>query len=1048
MDDIVHCVIAIGCLVALSLTGGAAAADFTGGDAVAAGIGTQTQTVESGVAAPFGTAQPGSDNLTVKRTGLNTLEIAVDKSEFPADTNESTANIRIEVGGISLSEDNTIGNSDSTFNFSIAIERFGESRERLVSANLTVIPQPNGRELTAQENLRQLKFASDVESFSNGTIEWRMQPPVGFASPMPAVETDLNQGGQRGRIDGALVRKSPNSWAFRLNISDIPPDIDLFAGPLTVVPFPNSSPRIAGETTVDVPAVANNSAQPRVQGDQVLVSHPLFRDGREVSVDIETTDPSGDYPATTEVTNGNVAIPRNPFQAGTTDVTISQNGHELVDSLSLRSVQRANGTISGDTINVTDEELFSDLEIERLWVQTNSVVFLRGSDSFSVSGSTLTLKDRSSESSIQSVFVVGQQDDLWIEIVDGEQTSQTTQTPSGTGKQTDTTTKTSESSGGEDDDDDEQEVTQLNNIEMGFVGLGIGLVCTFFLLTLSAGKGPAGKVIYGGGAFGLFLVLFGTGKFFGILLNGDSILGDAVAVFGYIAPLVVGIVAVTMLKPNGSSTAKKGAAGSGSGMGYPTSHRKDSGAGAATPIPTYELAVQLWDSKADSRVQEEVTLTIDSKKTGRETRTVRNGTTTYEGTRGEQVTFKATWRGQTVSTTKQIRGNESVTLAFEPYDLVVTVTDADTGDTIDGATVELSYQNKSGQKSTEGGDCDFEVSLHAKSVGVTVDAPKYRSKQRQISPSSDTDLTVSLDPQRGTLEGRVSLDGEKPADVPVVVTPRDARSAETEREAKTDATGAISVPDLRVGEYELRVDLPPGADCFDTRPVTARVRDSQTTSERLAIDFDFSLGSAHRRRLDDIRQDLDGIGSVARRDTVIPRFYASVVEAYLDQVQELESAGIALLEHNRDPATTADAMLDAAEAATRTIDDVMSSKRNVDLFTACSDLPDQSVAWNGQFDLEDLFDLAAIPEWKGPHLGQFDDRKTEVERTIDAERGDLAEVSPAQEMISGLEEMSMQERTDPLRSAAYLVLMEGLLDAVERLFERSTLRERMTQTVI
>lgn len=1024
--------VAVCCLVAVLVVGGVATSGIVAADGTTGDGGSDAARVTA-----TGTAMQAADNVTITRRSNSHIVVGVREALFPETANRSSAGVTITVGDKTTQVDGATSATADRFNFRVRVKTITPASGNFSSATVRVA-LPDGATVSERGvDLRQLSFGQSVATRVDGTVDLRLRRAVGVRVGDP-VSVAVRQSGAAQRIDARIVQSDNAIW-LRFSIAQLSNRIDLFGPPIAVSLFPDHQ-NLTDEQDVDLVRATRGTNATYQERGTVLVAHPLFRDRMRVTVVARTGQPDGRYVATKQVRDGNVTLPGELFLAETTAVTMTVDGHEVVRGVTLGQTRSVMATVHGTTVEF-DDGVRIPSRIRILWIQTNQSILSR--PVASQSASNLTIDGQvPPTSAIESILVIGQRYNLAVNLTDtgaepagptGETENGTTKVPAG-----------SQTDGGP--------------IVRFATSFGIGLFVAMALSLIAEGRGRRfGTILYAGIGVFFCLVLVAIGWRFEFMLNGNSLLSDGLMIGGYFVPLIaVGAYGVRewfeddSSSPSGRSGQKSLQPQGSARKPGDRSGRNSRGAGGGVGTRTYEIPVEFVDTKAGNLVQDEVTFT--KRGSGKPTvETVEQGKTSVELRQGEKnVTLEAEWRGQTeTERIRKVRGSTTVRLEFEPYDVTVTVVDAETNDALSNATVELSDKGQSGQKQTDQrGRSSFEVSLHADSVEVTVEAPNYVSQRRSVSPDEETELTVPLEPLTGAIEATVLLDGDRPENVPVTVRPSDSQTVGRERTVRTDANGTVTVTDLRVGEYELAADLPQGADSFRTSPVTTRVEDGRTTRERLRIEYGFSLSRQHRQRLDAIRDDIDSIETVARRDTVIPGFYASVVREYLALVESLESSGVRLFTHQQNPTAVADAMLDAAETAIRVVDEVMTSKRNVDLFTACSDLPDQQVAWNGSFALGELFDLTDTSTPKSDHLNRFDTRKREVEKRIDAERGDLAEVSPAQEMVTELATAFREERpSDALGSAALVVLTTALLDAVERLFERELLRERMTQTV-
>jgi len=341
---------------------------------------------------------------------------------------------------------------------------------------------------------------------------------------------------------------------------------------------------------------------------------------------------------------------------------------------------------------------------------------------------------------------------------------------------------------------------------------------------------------------------------------------------------------------------------------------------------------------------------------------------------------------------------------------------------------------------------DLPAGVSTATVRVTCD--RYQSEERTFQDIGNSLRgTIKLAPKQGTLEVTVTLEGDPVADIPVVVSARSDIVKEGTRRERTNSRGQVVESGVVVGEYDVTVELPAGADEFEMddidNPVT--VAEDETTTVEVDVRFAYELPPEARRRLGDLRDRLESVSSHPRSDVAIPTFYASVVHELLDTVEDVPRNPALFLQNDHSPQTTIDALLAAAEAGVEAIDEAMSSKQNADLFAACGDMDRADVVWEGSFDLASFFER--VEQDSGRRRADIAQRLDEVDDTISRELRDLSEVRPAQDMWEQTRDMARDtSRSDP-EMAAITVLGLGLLDAIEALFDRQPLRERMTRTV-
>jgi hypothetical protein len=335
-------------------------------------------------------------------------------------------------------------------------------------------------------------------------------------------------------------------------------------------------------------------------------------------------------------------------------------------------------------------------------------------------------------------------------------------------------------------------------------------------------------------------------------------------------------------------------------------------------------------------------------------------------------------------------------------------------------------------------------------ASLTVDHPKYTARTRDVSLADDLEkaFDVALERKTGELTVTAKVDGVATADLPVSIEPAEGdgfRAEDRRRSVRTDEAGNATVS-LLVGEYVVSLALP-DAQSAQFRTDTSTVTIGAGSRERVSVQatFEWSLPSETRERIRSVRADVESLSDRAGRDVAFPRYYGTVIDAILDLVEDLPANGHRFVRSQQRPAPVARALLDAAEAGVSRVNTAMTTKRNVDMFAACADMPDATVEWRGDAASYDAF----FERLDGRSDGDLSRRLEETKRRIDDERGQLTEVEPATEMWEAARELFQDARRadGDLDRAAKQLLVAALLDAVAATFDREPLRERMKQTV-
>lgn len=477
------------------------------------------------------------------------------------------------------------------------------------------------------------------------------------------------------------------------------------------------------------------------------------------------------------------------------------------------------------------------------------------------------------------------------------------------------------------------------------------------------------------------------------------------------------------------------------------------GGSAASGNDELTLTVIVNDAGTNTRLGDDATVTasqIGGSRTKSPTE-ITDGKGTLEL---EPIDWKVTVEsnGLTDQQRVQMRGNATRTFELGPRKATVTVSDDD-GEPLSNVRVTCTPDgapSNTGQTDSRG-RIAAGVPVGANEVELSADHEKYEGDETAVTFDGDATAEASLTLRRlaGDLRVTATVDGTPVSGVRVAVTPREEavrQLGEQERAVTTDETGVAAFDGLLAGRYEIEMEAPGNGNVLRTTSKRLRVRDGAVTSESLDATFEYSLGASTRDRISDIRRDVESLGSVSGRDVAIPRYYGTVVTDLLETVERIPDEGHQFVTVDADPDEVVTALLDTADETVKLVSNAMTTKRNTDLFGACVDMPDQRVEWTGRFDSDALFEL----------LGE--DRKTQrqtvlqqlrkVDDRIDAERSELAVVEPAREPWERTQEFVNSERGENLiRGAAVAFVAEGLLDAVDELFDHEELRERLERTV-
>ena len=387
--------------------------------------------------------------------------------------------------------------------------------------------------------------------------------------------------------------------------------------------------------------------------------------------------------------------------------------------------------------------------------------------------------------------------------------------------------------------------------------------------------------------------------------------------------------------------------------------------------------------------------------------------------------------------------NPSVTLTV-PVEATLTVVDATDNEPVANATIS----GEAGISETTGrnGAVTLDPPEDAMDAEIEVSHDRYANATERVRFRQGASHTVELDRRTGQLRGSAQIDGAAAGAVPLRIVPDDEFLSDR-FDVETVMTGGDGTLDGRpvpIGQYRIEATLGGRDGIYEDVETTVTV--NETGSARAEIDarFTWRLDDEHRDRIDRLRRDVRSLSDGGGRDGAIPRYYASVVESMLGVAERVPDAGHEFVDREVDPSEAVDGTLEAAERATDAISEAMTTKRNVDLFAACADMPDANVRWSGSFELGELLDR--LEAGSGAQRREVKQRYETVDGLIEDRRGELSEIAPAREMQQRAWQLTRDADRGPEAVAiGYTSLL--LLDAVEDLFEHDALRERLTRTV-
>jgi hypothetical protein len=486
-------------------------------------------------------------------------------------------------------------------------------------------------------------------------------------------------------------------------------------------------------------------------------------------------------------------------------------------------------------------------------------------------------------------------------------------------------------------------------------------------------------------------------------------------------------------------------------------------AGEPTTPPT-ELTVNVRDKKRGVPYDAPVRLVAEPRRSSetvqsseparRKTERVEGGEATVSldgGVDDWEVTVDADkQRGpRHVSTAYQ---TENLTFEIPPYEVDVVVHDETTDEPLSDVAIDVGEDGRTDRLRTgPDGSARLELSRQADGARLAVDRDRYESKEKAVrrerfAESHGEAVTFRLTPERGSVAATVSVDGVPRPNVAVELDARDewTRPRLEDARATTDANGRVSFDGVPVGQY--RVTASADAPWFDCSPSDVTVSAGETADVTLDVAFVWSLDDGQRDRANAIRDGVDDLTSSRTTDVAVPRYYGSVVDSLLDTVERLPDCGRQFARTGASPDHVTDAVLDRADDLVGVVDDAMTTKHNVDLFTACADMPDARVEWTDSFEVVYLFEL--VGQQRVEQRRELRARLQSVDERIDGERGAVSSIHPVSDTYDKVKRLVGRAKDDDDVTHAVTVFAAcGLLDAAEGLFDEPALRERLERTM-
>jgi|GEM_PF-2424786 len=1019
-----------------------------------------------------GTASAASIDVSVND---NSGEVTVTPSGFEIN---GTERVSVTVAGQTV-----IDNKSTSFNQSqpitFNIRNISNDRNpNLKSAKITLTVVNQNKTGSTNADLRYVEKGDGTPQITSDGIKLPSSTVIGI--PETEVPIQISQNGLRQTIIGeyrsderAIVVQQETflnaSAALTSNI-DVRVLPDGSTQQYTITTEQNPHPEITG----------SKSAQ------QQSVSHPLITPGREYTLTVQTKNPDGTYTQTQEITDTqSLTVPGQVRFANTLSITIERKNGAVRNIIydgrgSPNDVINIQSQRQTATWNTSTDQIIVDGGSEvsgqaTLWIAQNDsyTQYSVTSMSSGINASGYPIPEN------ESVLLVGENGTIWnVNIASGS---------SGEGA--------SQISGDQSPDDSSEGLIAtilggdnpvllvlggvLGVVVLGgasvvrrtqslprATSIGVGIAAVVFILLFSwwaysndslvltvlttllvsvavtAGWGELRTTSLAKDDIGAAMLSIIGGCLVVLILSLAAIVIDLgnINIQNSLYGLVYGLITSSMLITYLSVETGAEPAGQTTTSSYQTG----------------TLRIQLRDATG-TPIEREVDVTIkpqSSSASNSQLISVSGGSETISMRQGH-VQATAVVNGQQKQEKASVDDTESrITLRFDGQQLAVKTIDqsgSQDPSPIAGAKITAEVTDNSQKQSYRGqtdqrGQWRQQVPLSVSEVDITADHDQYEKTTQTVAVGEgQAQLDIQMRQLIGEIHATITIGDEPVSTVPII-----AIREETGNKAvlDPDTNGSVVFKNTPVGSYTVKPDLSEYDDAFTESKREIRVIDGETEQIELPISFDYRLPSELSNRRRQLERRVDEIGSIERRDSAIPLYYASVLAKALRAVERIPSSGYELLMAggNARPDAVAESLLDAIETSADTVESVMTSKRNVDLFSACSNMAEVSVTWRGSVDISRITSLAR--EDIGQQRSVVNEQIGEVDEAVSSAVGDVAEVAPAREMVESVTTMVRdQNTTDQVESAAFVAVAEALLNAVEELFEHDPLRERMERTV-
>jgi len=353
------------------------------------------------------------------------------------------------------------------------------------------------------------------------------------------------------------------------------------------------------------------------------------------------------------------------------------------------------------------------------------------------------------------------------------------------------------------------------------------------------------------------------------------------------------------------------------------------------------------------------------------------------------------------------------------------------------------------EKSQGGGKKEIRIPSTKDSIEVELSHAKFHSKTITVGRGEGTNgkVEVELEPKTGEVEINTEVDNIPSPNTEVLLEPQaDTAKYVSDETVSTDDSGSVTVDKL-IGNYTVTHKNTSTQQYYSVQTQSIQVRYKDWTKVNLNFEFGYALSQSHRDTILRLREDIDSL-SDSTYDTAIQTYFGSVIEEGLQAVESIPNHGELFFETDHSPDEAARALLNASSECLGILQGAMSTKRNIDLFTACGDMQDRNISWSHPNLLESFLNYKtelsgeASREMKKDVKQQYDS----VDDLISDERKEVSEISPIEVMHDRIIDLLGTGETNTEKIAA-AHMTQQMLDAIEEFFGHEALCDRLNRTV-